>query len=92
MASALEGTAYWGARNLLTNGPRHYIVESDLSKTLTVLELNHETPGKQSWQTDEHLEPRDILGNTTQNHCNRQLDFCVIFLITRQISSINTLV
>lgn len=65
-AFAPEGTAYWGARNLPTQGPRHYTVGSDIGKGLTVLGLNHETPGKQSWQAEESLDPRDVLGNTMQ--------------------------
>lgn len=65
-AFAPEGTAYWGARVLPTDGPKHYTVGSDIGKGLTVLELNHETPGEQNWQTDEELGPYDVFGNTMQ--------------------------
>jgi hypothetical protein len=65
-AFAPEGTAYWGARNLPTDGPVHYTVGGDIGKGVTVLELNHETPGKQNWQSDESLGPRDVLSNTMQ--------------------------
>jgi hypothetical protein len=63
---APPGTAYWAAVNLETNGPRTYTVGSDIGKGLTVLELNHETPGEQSWKTDEELGPYDVLSNTMQ--------------------------
>ena len=65
-AFAPNGTAYWAAVNLSTEGPRTFTVGSDIGKGLTVLELNHETPGKQNWKTDEELGPRDVLGNTMQ--------------------------
>lgn len=60
------GTAYWGARNLPTEGPTHYTVGGDIGKGVTVLELNHETPGEQNWDTDEELDPYDVLSNTMQ--------------------------
>jgi hypothetical protein len=65
-AFAPEGTAYWGARNLPTDGPRHYTVGGDIGKGVTVLELNHDTPGEQSWKTDESLGPYDVLSDTMQ--------------------------
>lgn len=63
-AVAPEGTAYWGARILPTAGPRHYTVGSDIGKGLTVLELDHDTPGEQNWDSDEELGPYDVLGPT----------------------------
>ncbi|WP_440007931.1 LVIVD repeat-containing protein [Halomicrococcus sp. SG-WS-1] len=65
-AFAPDGTAYWGARVLPTDGPRHYTVGSDIGKGLTVLELEHETPGTQNWETDEELGPYDVLEPTMQ--------------------------
>lgn len=61
---APEGTAYWGARVLPTEGPTHYTVGADVGKGLTVLELDHETPGEQNWESDESLGPRDLLYGT----------------------------
>lgn len=65
-AFAPEGTAYWGARVLPTAGPTHYTVGGDIGKGLTVLELVHETPGEQHWESEEELGPRDVLGSTMQ--------------------------
>ncbi|QLG62902.1 hypothetical protein [Halorarum salinum] len=61
---AAPGTAYWAAVDLPTAGPRRYTVGSDIGKGLTVLELNHETPGEQSWDADEELGPDDVLTGT----------------------------
>ena len=63
---APPGTAYWAAVDLETSGPRPYTVGSDIGKGLTVLELNHETPGEQNWDDDEDLGPRDVLSQTMQ--------------------------
>lgn len=65
-AFAPPGTAYWAAVDLDVDGPRTYTVGSDIGKGLTVLELNHETPGEQNWKTDEELGPYDVLGPTMQ--------------------------
>jgi hypothetical protein len=66
-AFAPEGTAYWAAVDFPVSGPRHYTVGSDIGKGLTVLELVHETPGKQAWKDNEDLEPRDLLGPTMKD-------------------------
>ncbi|WP_306053573.1 LVIVD repeat-containing protein [Natronococcus wangiae] len=63
---APPGTAYWAAVDLQTQGPRTYTVGSDIGKGLTVLELNHETPGEQSWDADEELGPYDVFSQTMQ--------------------------
>lgn len=66
-AFAPQGTAYWAAVDLETNGPRTYTVGSDIGKGLTVLELVHETPGEQAWDDgDEDLGPYDVLEPTMQ--------------------------
>jgi hypothetical protein len=65
-AFAPPGTAYWTAVDLPTSGPRTYTLGSDIGKGLTVLELNHETPGEQGWKSDEDLGPYDLLEPTMQ--------------------------
>ena len=65
-AFAPLGTAYWASVDLPESGPTTYTVGSDIGKGLTVLELNHETPGEQNWKTDEELGPYDVLGQTMQ--------------------------
>ncbi|NHN49023.1 hypothetical protein G9464_15675 [Halostella sp. JP-L12] len=66
-AFAPEGTAYWTAEDLPVDGPRTYTLGSDIGKGLTVLELEHETPGEQAWQSDEDLGPYDVLTPTMQS-------------------------
>lgn len=62
-AFAPEGTAYWTAVDLPVDGPRTYTIGSDIGKGLTILELNHETPGEQAWE-GEGLGPYDVLQPT----------------------------
>ncbi|WP_101295481.1 LVIVD repeat-containing protein [Halegenticoccus soli] len=66
-AFAPPGTAYWAAVDLPTEGPTRYTVGSDIGKGLTVLELNHDTPGEQHWGADETLDPYDVLEPTMQS-------------------------
>jgi hypothetical protein len=65
-AFAPEGTAFWTAEDLSASGPRTYTLGSDIGKGLTVLELEHETPGEQAWNSDEDLGPHDVLEPTMQ--------------------------
>jgi hypothetical protein len=65
-AFAPPGTAYWTAEDLSVSGPRTYTLGSDIGKGLTILELNHETPGEQNWKSDEDLGPSDVLEPTMQ--------------------------
>lgn len=65
-AFAPLGTAYWAAVDLPVEGPQRFTVGSDIGKGLTVLELIHETPGEQNWETDEELDPLDVLEPTMQ--------------------------
>ena len=57
---------YWTNVELPTDGPRTYTVGSNRAEGLVVLELVHETPGEQNWETDEDLGPRDVLPPTMQ--------------------------
>lgn len=65
-AFAPLGTAYWTNVDLPESGPTTYNLGSDIGKGLTILELNHETPGEQNWETDEELGPTDVLEPTMQ--------------------------
>jgi hypothetical protein len=65
-AFAPLGTAYWTNVDLPESGPTTYNLGSDIGKGLTILELNHETPGEQNWETDEDLGPYDVLEPTMQ--------------------------
>lgn len=65
-AFAPLGTAYWTNVDLPVDGPQTFNLGSDIGKGLTILELNHETPGEQNWETDEDLGPLDVLEPTMQ--------------------------
>lgn len=57
---------HWTNVELPTSGHRTYTVGSNRSEGLTVLELVHETHGEQDWDTDEDLDPTDVLEPTMQ--------------------------
>ena len=65
-AFAPKGTAYWTNVDLPASGPTTYNLGSDIGKGLTILELNHETPGEQNWESNEDLGPYDLLEPTMQ--------------------------
>lgn len=65
-AFAPLGTAYWTNVDLPESGSTTYNLGSDIGKGLTILELNHDTPGEQNWDTDESLGPYDVLEPTMQ--------------------------